>query len=69
MNKAEVKAQMSLDQSESLKSLDARPIIYPAKNGDPYWNMKQLLEQVNLRFLDQGVSATVPKDTCVILHV
>lgn len=60
LNEAEVKAQMSLDQSERLESFDARTIIYPGKNGDGYWDMKQLLEQVSSGFLEQGVSATVP---------
>ncbi|KIO33209.1 hypothetical protein M407DRAFT_65838 [Tulasnella calospora MUT 4182] len=48
---AEVKTQMSLHESEQLESFDARTIIHPGKNGDGYWDMKQLLEQVNKQML------------------
>lgn len=47
LNETEVKAQMSLDESERLKSFDACTIIHPGKNGDGYWDMKQLLDQVS----------------------
>lgn len=52
LNETEVKAQMSVDESERLKSFDARTIIHPRKNGDGYWDMKQLLDQVSSGFLN-----------------
>lgn len=43
----QIAAQEKLPQSERLESFDARTIIYPGKNGDKYWDMTQLLEQVS----------------------
>ncbi|KIJ40068.1 hypothetical protein M422DRAFT_257136 [Sphaerobolus stellatus SS14] len=39
--------QSHLPEAKRLKVTDARKIIYPGKNHDTYWNMKQLMEQLD----------------------
>jgi hypothetical protein len=39
----------ALPKSQHLEVANARKIIYPRKNADPYWNMEQLLKQVCLK--------------------
>jgi hypothetical protein len=42
----EIEAQLTLPEHQSLKTWDARKIIYPGKNKEAYWDMPQLVQQV-----------------------
>ncbi|KIJ23733.1 hypothetical protein M422DRAFT_275620 [Sphaerobolus stellatus SS14] len=42
----EVKKQKILPLEQQLKTTDARVIIHPGKNGDPWWDNSQLMKQI-----------------------
>lgn len=46
-----IAAQQELPPEQRLSVTDARKIIYPGKNADPYWNMDQLISQVGVSLL------------------
>jgi hypothetical protein len=46
LNKEQIVTDNAKPPEERLKVTDARRIIYPGKNADPYWNLSQLMEQV-----------------------
>lgn len=47
LTKEQVQEQDKLPVDARLPTYDARKIIYPGKNHDPYWDMPQLVEQVS----------------------
>lgn len=47
LNEEQVAANNAKPPEERLEVTDARRIIYPGKNTDPYWNLSQLMEQVS----------------------
>lgn len=47
LSKDQIMANDAKPPEEHLKVTDARKIIYPGKNADPYWNLSQLMEQVS----------------------
>ncbi|KIJ30773.1 hypothetical protein M422DRAFT_267604 [Sphaerobolus stellatus SS14] len=42
----EVKKQKILPLERQLKATDARVVIHPGKNGDPWWDNSQLMKQI-----------------------
>lgn len=59
LNEAQIRQQEALPEAERISSYDARKIIYPGKNADPYWDMPQLMEQVSLLWLRSRLSLTL----------
>ncbi|KAF8599613.1 hypothetical protein BDV93DRAFT_449148 [Ceratobasidium sp. AG-I] len=59
----QIKVQEGLPSHLRLLGFDARKIIYPGKNHDPYWDMPQLIEQLAIQIFD------ITHPNCVMLMV
>ena len=45
----EVNGRLVIKNAEGVVIKEARKIIYPGSNGDPYWDCDQLIEQVKTK--------------------
>jgi hypothetical protein len=46
LSKEQIKAQLELPEDQRLKVFDSWKIIYPGKNHNAWWDLKQLMEQI-----------------------